>query len=261
MKKNIQIIIILTLLCLYGCNMTKYDDYSSSTLQNNREMHANSEKVVESNLEWQLYPYDTIFVEDYTSRMVLKTREDNLDIIVKDSCMVKDMTYYEHIGGTDKELLNWISHVDFNSIYDSDNNIFLSSFSGINMNIYIVSINLTNNSGSDKEICIDDLRFYLIDKENNKCRRMAAYEDVFHDFSTSVGSDRTKILIKAGEHKDVVMFFIEPDKDIIKYIVTPEGNVTLESKKYNKDNIYMRLSVLGKNDICNEEYFVKIKSE
>ena len=68
--------------------------------------------------------------------------------------------------------------------------------------------------------------------------------------------------LKAGEHRNIVLCMVEPDKIVKKHYRNENGrNVATDTDDINYDNIYLRLSLLGVQQVANGENFIKFNIE
>ena len=163
--------------------------------------------------------------------------------------------------------MEWIEQVSereagFTNIYDKDNGMFYSRYEGVGTKIFMISAELDNNSESEATINIDGIRPYYMDKGNGKITRLNISESIFHDYAESTGADRGYITLMAGERRNIVLCMVEPDKIIQSYYKNEDDKiVAAATEDIDYDNIYLRLSLLGVQQVVNGENFIKVNIE
>ena len=128
--------------------------------------------------------------------------------------------------------------------------------------IFMISAELVNNSDSEAAINIAGIKPYSLDRENGEITRLSICESIFYDYAESTGADYGNMTLKAGEHRNIVLCMVEPDKIVKKYYRNENGrNVATDTEDINYDNIYLRLSLLGVQQVANGENFIKFNIE
>lgn len=82
----------------------------------------------------------------------------------------------------------------------------------------MISAELVNNSDSEAAINIAGIKPYSLDRENGEITRLSICESIFYDYAESTGADYGNMTLKAGEHRNIVLCMVEPDK-IVKNII------------------------------------------
>ena len=177
------------------------------------------------------------------------------------------MDVYKEIGGTDSNFIEWIKKVNsreagFTNTYNEADGTFDSRYDGVGTKIFMISAELVNNSDSEAAINIAGINPYSLDRENGEITRLSICESIFYDYAESTGADYGNMTLKAGEHRNIVLCMVEPDKIVKKYYRNENGrNVATDTEDINYDNIYLRLSLLGVQQVANGENFIKFNIE
>ena len=172
------------------------------------------------------------------------------------------MDAYKEIGGTDENFIEWIKQVNaresaFTNRYDEADGTFDSIYEGIGTKILMISAELINNEDFEAVINIDGIKPYIMDKAKGEITRLSITESIFHDYAESTDASRGDITLKAGEHRNIVLCMAEPDKIIHSYYRSESNkNVATATEDINYDNIYLRLSLWGVQQVAKGENFI-----
>ena len=265
-------ILVVSMTVISGCGVS-YKDYSDTNvtqedLEKPDEIETRCEYVIED--EVAKLPSDVVIIDDYSKEGTIFTSPHlNYDISIKVNKVIlaDNMDGYKEIGGTDSNFMEWIEQVSereagFTNIYDKDNGMFYSRYEGVGTKIFMISAELDNNSESEATINIDGIRPYYMDKGNGEITRLNISESIFHDYAESTGADRGYITLMAGERRNIVLCMVEPDKIIQSYYKNEDDKiVAAATEDIDYDNIYLRLSLLGVQQVANGENFIKVNIE
>ena len=177
------------------------------------------------------------------------------------------MDAYKEIGGTDSNFIEWIKKINsreagFTNTYNEADGTFDSRYDGVGTKIFMISAELVNNSDSEAAINIAGIKPYSLDRENGEITRLSICESIFYDYAESIGADYGNMTLKSGEHRNIVLCMVEPDKIIQSYYKNEDDKiVAAATEDIDYDNIYLRLSLLGVQQVANGENFIKFNIE
>lgn len=264
--------LLMSVTTISGCGVS-YKDYTETrTTQEETEQTAGLEVNREYEIEPEVakLPEDVVIIDDYSNvGSILTSGKSNCNISMKvnKTLLADNMDAYKEIGGTDENFIEWIKQVNaresaFTNRYDEADGTFESIYEGIGTKILMISAELINNEDSEAVINIDGIKPYIMDKAKGEITRLSITESIFHDYAKSTGSDRGNITLNGGEHRNIVLCMAEPDKIIRSYYRSESNkNVATATEDINYDNIYLRLSLWGVQQVAKGENFIKFNAE
>lgn len=265
------IVLLMSISFMAGCRVS-YKDYTYRTQDYTTEAES-----VDVNREYRVgndaakLPYDAVFIDDYSNEGTIRGRiqgkELSLNIKINKVIVADDITAYTDIGGTHYDLLiEWIKRINaieagLTNKYNEDDGTFDSGYEGVNTKIFMISAELINNWDNPVRVDISGLHIYNVNREKGECARLSIRESRFDDYSGPIGLDRGYITLQAGERRNVVLIMVEPDKIIHTYRIENGKNIVTDAEDINYDNLYIRLSLSGVQQIYSGENFIKLKTE
>lgn len=264
--------LLMSVTTISGCGVS-YKDYTETrTTKEETEQTAGLEVNREYEIEPEVakLPEDVVIIDDYSNvGSILTSGKSNCNISMKvnKTLLADNMDAYEEIGGTDENFIEWIKKVNaresgFTNRYNEADGTFESIYEGIGTKIFMISAELVNNGDSEAVINIDGIKPYIMDKAKGEITRLSITESIFHDYAESTDAKRGDITLKAGEHRNIVLCMAEPDKIIHSYYRSESNkNVATATEDINYDNIYLRLSLWGVQQVAKGENFIKFNAE
>lgn len=263
---------LISITCISGCGVS-YKDYTDiqqteTETEQTSGIEMNREYIMEEDV--MKLPSDAVIIDDYSKEGTILTSPHlnyNISIKVNKAILADNMDAYKEIGGTDSNFIEWIKKVNsreagFTNTYNEADGTFDSRYDGVGTKIFMISAELVNNSDSEAAINIAGIKPYRLDRENGEITRLSICESIFYDYAESTGADYGNMTLKAGEHRNIVLCMVEPDKIVKKYYRNENGrNVATDTDDINYDNIYLRLSLLGVQQVANGENFIKFNIE
>ena len=244
---------LISMTCISGCGVS-YKDYTDiqqteTETEQTGGIETNREYIMEEDV--MKLPSDAVIIDDYSKEGTILTSPHlnyNISIKVNKAILADNMDAYKEIGGTDSNFIEWIKKVNsreagFTNTYNEADGTFDSRYDGIGTKIFMI-------------------KPYSLDRENGEITRLSICESIFYDYAESTGADYGNMTLKAGEHRNIVLCMVEPDKIVKKYYRNENGrNVATDTDDINYDNIYLRLSLLGVQQVANGENFIKFNIE
>lgn len=282
-KKSIIIMISVTILIsLAGCRLTNIDDVYSMSERGNEKATVATSASVDGESKWHDYSVYYTMSSDEEVPPILNMG-DTINIINKKlKCRVdeayvtddfKDIYEYENDESME-QLRTYLDTYEKNVYIDEDANI-CKSYKGIDMDMIIFRLNVTNTGEKAEEFLARSLYYYDIkydDNGNLQCNTI--YDDNFRPFFVKpdgwVEHKFDKVTINAGESKDIVLLcFIEKykvtrykshysaDEHKIIYDAVETDGLMLDNDIYIGTN-YTVNHKTGRKEIYDEDELLKL---
>ncbi len=268
--RKIFAIVLLLCLCMSACK--SYNDYYEMKEESLSIAEAEEKEDLPVPYEAQMLPDDVVIIDDYSKIGTISLLGGNQEtgnpdgtyancgIRIKKVVLCDDMSSYSLLGDDDgiEDRLKQV----YADNYDMSTGKFISHYKGVDMKILMIAVELINDSDRKIWVNLEQLHLFNIDDEKKKAVDLFGYQYKFHDHEEA-SLRNSEIKLAAGEHRDVVMFRVIPDKRIMSYINNGENEtcVVTSTEEMDYESLYLRLDCRGNGQIQRGENFIKIKCD
>lgn len=259
-KKKTAIILFLScVLMCSGCNNYTLEDYATYDV-NSSAVEERGMLIKES--------YDTytaggiVLIEECGVQGTMKVRPGYVNVTVTDVKVCKAENNDEYLQYINENALfkEWVIN---RVVYDVEKNMFVSQFSDVGANVFMIKMELSNPTDIEQEVSFCSLKLLERDKETGSFRRLNIFEDYLYEPKEKSQSISSYIMAP-GETFNTTLWCIMPSERVLEYyfqVYNDEGQIILgKSEEYSKDSIYLHLNTKGSSRVIQEnDNFVKIK--